>query len=318
MANLSHHNVTRAFQTLQGSAQLGSYNKGIAGVEFTNTYLWRPSNPIAPLVFTGGISAGASSATLNASWTPPTGLYQITLSTGQVMTALLSNGATTCTFWNVPNNGGIMTAATVIAATTANATVAGVPPVLTSATGYATSQSVGLGANFVLNGAAPYVGAITVNGVTYAVAGIPDVPRNVVAAWTTASNLIVTGLDLYGQLQTELLSTPGGSTGKKAFAVIISINSSASITAATAGYGSVLGLPFRVDSGGFQGAVLNDAVDAGTFVKGDMTYPPTNATGDVRGTYTTSGALNGAKQLTVDMKVSDTTTQIGAFGYTPA
>jgi hypothetical protein len=315
MPNLSHHNISRALQVLQGSAWMPSYNGGKDGVEWTPQYNWKPTSS-QPLVFTGVLAAGAASATLNASWGPPSGIYQVTLSTGQVVNALLAQGATTCTFWNVPTSTGSLVAAQVNTAATATASVAGVPPLLGVSNGFAASQSIAAAGSAVLNGA--NTGSITVNGVTYNPAGIPDVPRNVVGAWTTASNVTVTGLDVYGQLTTEVLSTPAGSTGKKAFSVIISITSSASITAATFGFGSVLGLPFKVASGGWMGAFLNDAVDAGTFVQGDPTFPPTGTTGDPRGTYAPTGALNGAKFLLAEIKTKDPTVQIDSFGYTPA
>jgi hypothetical protein len=315
MANASHHNITRGFQLLQGSAWLPSYNGGKDGIEWTPQYNWKPTS-IQPLVFAAALAAGATAPALNASWGPPSGLYTVTLSTGQQIQALLTQGATTCTFWNVPNNSGVMTAAQVNTAATATASVAGVPPLLAVVGNYAASQSIAAGGSAVLNGAS--TGAITVNGVTYALAGLPDVPRNVVGTWTGASNVTVTGLDTYGQLTTEVLSTPAGSTGRKAFAVVISITSSAAITVGVFGFGSVLGLPFKVASGGWMGAFLNDAVDAGTFTQGDPTYPPTGTTGDPRGTYAPSGALNGAKMLLAEIKAQDTTTQIGSFGYSPA
>lgn len=317
MANLSHHNVTRAFQVLQGDAQLGGANFGRNGVEWTPQFVHRPRST-QPLAFTAPLAAGAASATLTGNWGPPTGFYQVTLSTGQKVLAYLTSGATTCVFFpgSIPKSGGVFVSAGIQTAATAAAFVDEVPPLLGVANGFAVSQAIGAAGSAVLNGA--NVGAITVNGTLFAVAGLPDVPRNVVAAWTTASNLTVSGFDQYGQAMTEVLSTPGGSTGKKAFAVITGVTSSAAITACTIGFGAVLGLPYRIKSGGFMGALLNDAVDAGTFVQADDTNPATSTTGDVRGTYTCAGALNGAKNVTVELKVQDTTTQIGAFGLTPA
>lgn len=317
MPNLSHHNITRASQVLQGSAQLGGYNGGKNGVEWTPQFVYRPTSQ-QPLTFTGALVAGATTATLTGNWTPPSGFYNVILSNGQQVIAYLTTGSTAVTFYpgSIPNTGGSFATQGIQSAATANAFVQGVPPLLGVANGYAASQAIGAGGSALLNGA--NTGSITVNGTTYSPAGIADVPRNVVAAWTTASNITVSGFDAYGNAQTELLTTPAGSTGKKAFAVITGITSSASITAFTAGFGAVLGLPFHIKSGGFMGALLADAVDAGTFVQADDTNPPTNATGDTRGTYTCTGALNGAKNVCIELKVQDSATQIGAFGLTPA
>lgn len=76
-----------------------------------------------------------------------------------------------------------------------------------------------------------------------------DVPRNVVAAWTTNAVLTVTGKDEYGDVIVE--KSAGGSasfTGKKAFKEITSIATDTNITSLTVGTGDVLGLPVYVDS----------------------------------------------------------------------
>lgn len=152
------------------------------------------------------------------------------------------------------------------------------------------------------------------NGTT---AGVLDVPRNVVAAWTTAANLTINGLDAYGYPQTEVLSTPAGSTGKKAFSVITSITTSANITALTVGTGAKLGLPFTTRSGDYFAATFNDAADAPTLALADQTYPATGTTGDVRGTVTATAALNGSSFYAALIKPWDPNTQVGLFGVPP-
>lgn len=114
----------------------------------------------------------------------------------------------------------------------------GTPKAL-DADGIAESQSVAAGANFVLNG----VQSDLFNGANVKL----DVPRAVNAAWTTASVLTITGKDEYGDVIVEQSASGTSHTGKKAFAEITSISSSASITLATVGWGDVLGLPVYVD-----------------------------------------------------------------------
>lgn len=150
-------------------------------------------------------------------------------------------------------------------------------PVVNDADGVAASQSVSAGASFTLNG------ALLSDYITGRM--IFDVPRNVVAAWTTASVLTITGLDEYGNRMVEVTASGTSHTGKKAFKEILSVSSSASITNATVGTGNVFGLPVFLPSktnilaefqsgamrpriGGnivyLQGIALEAAVDAGT------------------------------------------------------
>lgn len=113
-------------------------------------------------------------------------------------------------------------------------------PAAAASNNIAASQSVGLGAAFVLNGV--LLSAVAAGKV------ILDVPRNVVAAWTTTSILTITGKDEYGNTMIETSASGASHTGKKAFKEITSITSSAAITAATVGTGKVLGLPVFLPS----------------------------------------------------------------------
>lgn len=74
-----------------------------------------------------------------------------------------------------------------------------------------------------------------------------DVPRNVVAAWTSTAVLTVTGTDEYGNAMVEKSASSTSLTGKKAFKKITSCSFSANVSAATIGTGDVLGLPVYVD-----------------------------------------------------------------------
>jgi hypothetical protein len=292
-----------------GSAWVPMYQAANSnGFQSTPVYRWRPTGKRA-VVFSGTPAAGDTSETLNANWAGATGLVPLTLSTGQVVTAQLINGAETCPFFSNPlpaSGGSYGSPQALTSAPTINASVSGQPPLLGVANAYSVSASIAASGSAVLGGAQ------TTSGV-----GTPDVPRNVVGAWTTSSTVTVTGTDYYGNAQTEA-QTGTAFTGKKAFASITSIVSSAAITAATFGTGNVLGLPFKVNSGDISEVMFNDAADAGTFVPADLTMPATSSTGDVRGTYTAAGMLNGAKFLSALLKVADITTQVGTLGVTPA
>lgn len=305
---MSRHNLSQASQLYAGKATFPTYQQDKLGVELHALYRWKPTGTRA---FTAGAApaAGATSFNLSANWAGPSGYLPITFSDGEQFTGLFANGSEAVSLYPAtpPLTGGSygVTAGLVNAVTTA-ITVGNLPPVVGSSTGYAASQSISAGANANLNG------SLVSNSV-----GTPDVARNVVGAWTTSSTVTVTGTDAYGQAQTE--SQTGTSfTGKKAFATVTAIKSSAAVTAATFGTGNVLGMPFRVGSGDFFSPMFNDAADAGTFVAADQSSAASATTGDVRGTYALAGTLNGAKYLSALIKVQDTGTQVGAFGSTPA
>jgi hypothetical protein len=286
---------------------LGENQTGNFGLQASSFFRWKPVGP-RTTTFTATVAIGDTTKTLTGNWAGPTGLFQMTLSSGEVVNAFLTNGATTCSFFPFPNPPNVGHYGGAYAATktaTITATVAGVPPLLGVANAYSVSASIGTGGNAVLGGAQCVAGV-----------GVPDVPRNVVGAWTTSSTVTVTGTDYYGKAQTEA-QTGTTFTGKKAFATITQIQSSAAVTGATFGTGAVLGLPFRVTSGDVFGPVLNNAADAGTVVVGDITVPATSTTGDVRGTYAPAGALNGTSYLAANMIISDNVSQIGTLGVTP-
>lgn len=124
-----------------------------------------------------------------------------------------------------------------------------------------------------------------------------DVPRNVVAAWTTSATLTITGTDAYGNVVVETTASAGTShAGKKAFKTVTGISSSVDITGLTVGTGKVLGLPSFLGGAGYVVAEIEDGAKAtaGTVV-GGVTTTPSATTGDVRGTYTPNGTPDGSK-----------------------
>lgn len=70
-----------------------------------------------------------------------------------------------------------------------------------------------------------------------------DVPRNIVAAWTTTAVMTVSGLDALGNAMSEASASGTSFTGTKAFAVVDTISVSVDVTGATVGTGELLGLP---------------------------------------------------------------------------
>lgn len=166
--------------------------------------------------------------------------------------------------------------------------------------------------------------ALTING-SLASGGIatPDVPRNVVAAWTTAAVITVTGTDYYGQTQTEQSASGTSFTGNKSFKTITAITFSVAVTAATVGTGVKIGLPYRVDKNGILDALTDNLPDVTyTFVPADTTSPATSTTGDVRGTIAASSAPNGTHAYAINVVIADRTggtdKKTGAYGVTPA
>lgn len=135
--------------------------------------------------------------------------------------------------------------------------------------------------------------------------GVADVPRNVVAAWTTTAVLTVTGTDEYGNVLVESSASGTSMAGKKAFKTVTDISVSANVTGLTVGTGDVIGLPVFLQATGDVLRELQDGVapTAGTLVKGDTTAA-TATTGDVRGTYDPNAAADGSKSFQLIAAIS--------------
>jgi hypothetical protein len=306
---MSRQLLSRADQLYNGRVTANFYQGDKPGFEMHTFNRFRPTGNRAA-TFTGGIAAGATTATLTGNWAGASGLYPITFSDGSQLRALMKNGNTAVTFYPAsapasPGTYGVPTGP--VNAVTANATVGNQPPVLGVANAIALSQAINTGTPGLVNGALATAGVATL-----------DVARNIVAAWTGAAIMTVTGTDMYGNPQTESSASGTAFTGKKAFKTVTAINVSANVTALTMGTGNVLGLPCRVSSGDIFAVTLADAADAGTFVVPDLTNPATATTGDPKGTYAPAGALDGVKFLAMLLKPADLTTVVGTFGVTPA
>jgi hypothetical protein len=156
-----------------------------------------------------------------------------------------------------------------------------------------------------------------------------DVPRAIkVNSSTTARAFTVSGYDYYGQAMTEVITVAIAATavtGLKAFYQVSGVTISGSATAVVVGTSDVLGIPVRVANVAYVASVKSNnalAQDAGTFVAAD-TATATNATGDVRGTYTPATASNGIVRtvmgiLLPGIAVGPNATRVGALGVTQA
>ena len=135
-----------------------------------------------------------------------------------------------------------------------------------------------------------------------------DVPRNVVAAWTGAAVMTVTGTDEYGKVMRESSAAGTSFVGKKAFKTVTNVSVSADVTLATVGTGDVLGLPAFLPGAGHVLNELEDNVGTtpGVIVAGDASVA-TATTGDVRGTYDPSAAANGFRAFSILLALPDPT-----------
>jgi len=159
-----------------------------------------------------------------------------------------------------------------------------------------------------------------------------DVPRNVqvTASGNEAARVVtVVGYDRYGQKMSENFSGLNANTvqGKKAFWQILSVTESnpPSVGNISVGFGAILGIPVAVTNAGyvvsikFNNVITQDTGGTFAFVAADSTSPATATTGDVRGTYTASGALDGVKRIVMCIAIpaigaGPNANRIGAFG----
>lgn len=165
--------------------------------------------------------------------------------------------------------------------------------------------------------------------------------RNLAAAVTAttvaAMTITISGYDYLRRAMTETLTISAGgtsksATGKKAWKWVTSV----AITAAgnaegntlNLGTGSVLGLPVRLEKlghmmnanlGGVQERISTTAASGVcAVVAADSTDPATATTGDVRGTITFNGTLDGSAEAFVLYHVSGRNTAEGLVGVDQA
>lgn len=173
-------------------------------------------------------------------------------------------------------------------------------PATADADGYIVSASLSSGVAVTT-----MTGALAVSGV-----GTPDVPRNVVAAWTNTAILTVTGTDAYGATVVESSASGTSMAGLKAFKTVTSVVFNANVTSCTIGTGDVLGLPVFCPG---TASLLKESQDlstptAGTLVGGlSAGTKSTATTADVRGTYDPNAACDGSKAFSLILFLEDPT-----------
>ena len=159
--------------------------------------------------------------------------------------------------------------------------------------------------------------------------------RNLTAAKTAGSvamTVTIAGYDYLLRPLTETLTLGTGTTasaaGKKAFRWVKSITftGAADITsnAVNVGMGSLLGLPYRLEKighltfaslGGVQELI---GVASNATVAAAVATTASAITGDVRGTISFNGALDGAKEAFVELYVSGRNSAAGLVGVSQA
>lgn len=189
----------------------------------------------------------------------------------------------------------------------------------------AASQTASAAGAITLTAGTSVKSVVTANGTVLQL----DCPRAVkVNCSTTARAFTVSGYDYYGQAMTEVITVVTAATavtGLKAFYQISGVTIAGSATAVVVGTSDVLGLPVRVFNVSYIASVKSNntlAQDAGTFVAA-ATATATNATGDVRGTYTPATASDGIVRTTMGIllpaiAVGPNATRVGALGVTQA
>jgi len=181
-------------------------------------------------------------------------------------------------------------------------------PVIADADGILSGQSIAAAVDTV-SFAATYAP-------TEAIMGKFGRALTVVASGAATSNVTVYGRDYLGQKMRESFTLNGNTpvAGKKAFRYIDRVT--AGVTAATTinvGWGDALGLPYvtmKVE----EEFVDNVAGAAGSLAAPVFTDPQTATTGDPRGMYDPTAALNGVKIIEVDCEFSNFVNAAGNGG----
>jgi hypothetical protein len=123
-------------------------------------------------------------------------------------------------------------------------------------------------------------------------------------------NYTVKGYDIYGNPMTQTLAGPNNNTvnTKKAFKWVASVTpNAASANLVSIGTSDIYGFNLQVNEIAYLDTLVwNSAgISSSTgFTAADTTSPATALTGDVRGTYATQSASDGAKSLQIAVRMS--------------
>lgn len=194
----------------------------------------------------------------------------------------------------------------------------GAPDIL-DADGICASQSIAAGTASGSTVATLDGALATANATTGTREVVLDVPRNVVAAWTTSSVLAIEGYDEYGNFMVEKSASGTSHTGVKAFKKITKVWSSVAITGCTVGTGDVLGLPVFLPG---RQHVLAEFVDGNVIGNGNAIVVPfqINATDLAAGTVQQFPAPVAGRikriQTAVQVTLPATAAEIGTVNVT--
>ena len=165
-----------------------------------------------------------------------------------------------------------------------------------------TADADGIFASAAITSASPitsgnFTGALASSGVV-----VLDVPRNVVAAWTTSAVMTVTGYDEYGNLMVEASSSGTSLTGKKAFKTVTQVAyAAADGTGATVsiGFGALLGLAKKPAVRAGLATPIKEIAAGAVVTTG--TLDATNRT------YTPAAAPDGSKDYAIYYEIDGST-----------
>lgn len=134
--------------------------------------------------------------------------------------------------------------------------------------------------------------------------------RNVTMALSGAGagSLIVDGWDYLNQPMSETLTYNGATTvnGKKAFKYIRQVTwTLVAATTINIGIGSQLGLPYKAIKVWTEEVGGAPVATVGTLTNPDLTNPATLTTGDTRGTYLATTALNGINVISATFEFAN-------------
>lgn len=155
---------------------------------------------------------------------------------------------------------------------------------------------------YFVNAGTPGSGTIISSGVMLNAATVPETYGRclqIVASGVNATVATVDGWDYLGQPMSESITLNGATpvNGNKAFKYVRQLTLLSAAGTVNLGIGARLGLPYKALRAEWETANQVLAA-AGTLTAADLTDPATATTGDPRGVYAPTTALNGTNVIT--------------------
>jgi hypothetical protein len=241
-----------------------------------------------------------------------TGTSTVGFSQYQTM-GMLNNVASIDYIPAATSSNGIVASAQAVAGTNLTITATGAGVISTTITAPETGQAVSV---FALDSTAAYVqfGQSGQVAMWNPAAGTGRCISIVLSSNLDAGSYFVAGRDMYGFKMTEQIATNSSNTitGKKAFKYISAISPSSTVTSTgvIVGYTDIYGFPAAVNyvgqnafislsSNAFTYNTASVILSSGTVTLASTAATQTSTTPDVRGTFTSSLASNGAIRLQI-------------------